>query len=249
LATDESWGIVAQNQMYVVTPTGFKNPPGPDEGAGVLVDPFRFLITGPAGEHADVMLNLPDSFVFNGGTESIPITNWTYGFGDYEWCDFGCFGAVLGETLTVPINRDGTIILRFGATLSVPVGATLGPYTAAVRVSFTGKDTIVYRSLESIASTDVEEEQSVPRECDLRQNYPNPFNPSTTISYALPTQGFVSLKVFNVLGQEVAILVNGIESPGSKSVTLDGSGLPSGVYFYRLQAGSYSSTKMLMVVR
>ena len=83
----------------------------------------------------------------------------------------------------------------------------------------------------------------------LEQNYPNPFNPSTTISYALPAQSFVTLKVFNVLGQQVATLVDGIESPGSKSVRFEGSGLPSGAYFYRLQAGSYSTTKMLMVVK
>ncbi len=83
----------------------------------------------------------------------------------------------------------------------------------------------------------------------LAQNYPNPFNPSTTISYTLPSQSFVTLKLFNVLGQEVASMVNGIESPGNKSVRFDGSGLPSGVYFYRLQAGSYSATKMLMIVR
>jgi hypothetical protein len=89
----------------------------------------------------------------------------------------------------------------------------------------------------------------LPRLALLRQNYPNPFNPSTTISYTLPTQSFVALKVFNVLGQEVATLVNGIESPGSKSVRFDAGDLPSGVYFYRLQEGSYSSTKMLMVVK
>lgn len=83
----------------------------------------------------------------------------------------------------------------------------------------------------------------------LRQNYPNPFNPSTTIPYDLPIQSLVTLKVFNVLGQEVATLVNGIEAPGSKSVRLDGSGLPSGVYFCRLQAGSYSGTRMLMIVK
>jgi hypothetical protein len=91
--------------------------------------------------------------------------------------------------------------------------------------------------------------EGLPQGYALSQNYPNPFNPSTIISYALPIQSFATLKVFNVLGQEVAMLVNGIESPGSKSVTFDGSGLPSGVYFYRLQAGSYSATKMLMIVK
>ncbi len=70
----------------------------------------------------------------------------------------------------------------------------------------------------------------------LYQNYPNPFNPSTTIKYQLPTQSQVKLKVFDVLGREVATLVNGVEEPGYKSVNLNVSKLASGVYYYRLQA-------------
>jgi photosystem II stability/assembly factor-like uncharacterized protein len=99
-------------------------------------------------------------------------------------------------------------------------------------------------------TSDVQESLSdVPKSFSLSQNYPNPFNPLTTISYTLPAQSFVTLKVFNVLGQEIATLVNATETPGNKSVRFDGSGLPSGVYFYRLQAGSYSGTKMLMIVK
>jgi hypothetical protein len=93
------------------------------------------------------------------------------------------------------------------------------------------------------------ESEFYPNSFSLAQNFLNPFNPSTTISYALPVQSLVALKVFNVLGQEVASLVNGIENPGNKSVRFDGSSLPSGVYFYRLQAWSYSGVKMLVVVR
>jgi hypothetical protein len=95
----------------------------------------------------------------------------------------------------------------------------------------------------------VPESEPVPKGFELGQNYPNPFNPSTTISYTLPAQSLVTLKVFNVLGQEVAVLVNGIESPGTKSVRFVGSPFPSGAYFYRLQAGSHSATKMLMSVK
>jgi hypothetical protein len=106
-------------------------------------------------------------------------------------------------------------------------------------------DGVSFGTLSAVDSSRI----SIPAAYVLRQNYPNPFNPSTTISYALPTQSLVTLKVFNVLGQEVATLVNGLENPGNKSVEFNAAGLPSGVYFYRLQAGSYSGTKMLMVVR
>jgi hypothetical protein len=83
----------------------------------------------------------------------------------------------------------------------------------------------------------------------LKQNYPNPFNPSTTISYQLPTRSHVTLRVFDLLGREVAMLVNRTEESGVKSVTFDASMLPSGLYYYRLQAGNYIETKKLLLLR
>jgi hypothetical protein len=83
----------------------------------------------------------------------------------------------------------------------------------------------------------------------LGQNYPNPFNPSTTIRYGLPVRSHVSLSVYNTLGQQVAQLVNGEVDAGYHEVTFDAPALPSGVYFYRLQAGSYVEAKKLCLVR
>ena len=83
----------------------------------------------------------------------------------------------------------------------------------------------------------------------LGQNYPNPFNPATTISFSVPTQSFVSLKVFDALGREVSILLSEQLSAGTYSRQWDAAGLASGVYFYRLQAGSFSETKKLILLR
>ena len=83
----------------------------------------------------------------------------------------------------------------------------------------------------------------------LSRNFPNPCNPSTTISYTIPTRSHVRLSVFNTLGQKVVELVHGEKEAGSYNVTFDASRLASGVYFYRLQAGSFVQTKKLVVVK
>lgn len=86
-------------------------------------------------------------------------------------------------------------------------------------------------------------------EYQLTQNYPNPFNPQTTINYQLPKDGLVTLKVYDALGKEVAELVNGYKSSGSYNVTFDGSNLASGIYFYKITSGEFTSTKKLMLMK
>jgi hypothetical protein len=88
-----------------------------------------------------------------------------------------------------------------------------------------------------------------PQMFELMQNYPNPFNPSTVITYQLPAVKFVSLKVLDVLGREVATLVNEVRQPGTHSVRWNASGVSSGVFFYWLQAGSFFSTKKMLMIK
>ncbi|MCL4540013.1 MAG: Ig-like domain-containing protein [Bacteroidetes bacterium] len=89
----------------------------------------------------------------------------------------------------------------------------------------------------------------VPNSFMLDQNYPNPFNPTTIIRYQLKTAANVSLKVYDVLGRKVATLVNKREDLGNHSVTFDAGALPSGVYFYRLEAGTYTATKKMLMIK
>lgn len=94
-----------------------------------------------------------------------------------------------------------------------------------------------------------QDRRDVPLVFELSQNYPNPFNPTTEIRYSIPVKERVSLKVFNLLGMEVATLVDRELPPGNHSVTFDGSHLTSGVYFYRLKAGDRLITKKMMLVK
>jgi hypothetical protein len=98
--------------------------------------------------------------------------------------------------------------------------------------------------------TSVKEQMpKIPNRFELSQNYPNPFNPSTIISYQLSAVSHVSLKIYDVLGREVETLVNERQTAGSHSVAFNAASLPSGVYLYRIQAGSYSKTMKLLLLK
>ncbi|MDP4197411.1 MAG: T9SS type A sorting domain-containing protein, partial [Bacteroidota bacterium] len=94
-----------------------------------------------------------------------------------------------------------------------------------------------------------ESEKVLPKVFKLDQNYPNPFNPSTVIKYSLPENSFVTLKVFDALGRQVASLVNSQQTKGVHTVMFNASGLSSGIYFYQLNARDFSQVKKMMVIR
>ncbi len=98
--------------------------------------------------------------------------------------------------------------------------------------------------------TGVEEQAGTqPESFRLGQNYPNPFNPSTMISYQIPAAGKVSLRVYDLLGREVAVLVDGIHSTGTHTVSFNGASLSSGVYMVRLTAGSMTATRKMVLAK
>ncbi|MFA7421966.1 MAG: carboxypeptidase regulatory-like domain-containing protein [Melioribacteraceae bacterium] len=110
-------------------------------------------------------------------------------------------------------------------------------------------------TLPKNSTTDVETQNEIPAGYALNQNYPNPFNPETTISYQIPSAGFVTLKVYDVLGNEIAVLVNDYKQAGRFNITFNTRHLErsremtSGLYFYRLTSGSYSEVKKMMLVK
>ncbi|MCB0746668.1 MAG: T9SS type A sorting domain-containing protein [Ignavibacteriae bacterium] len=101
--------------------------------------------------------------------------------------------------------------------------------------------------------TDIAETKISPNEFHLDQNYPNPFNPITNINYQIPTQNinsvFVQLSVYNILSQEIVTLVNEFQKSGNYNIKFDGSNLPSGIYFYKLQLGNFSELKKMVLLK
>ena len=130
--------------------------------------------------------------------------------------------------------------------------------------SMSGKGTTVISELQSELSLKFSSSsmKNLPTEFGLSQNYPNPFNPSTVIRYQIPVGRFaesserlgesfytVSLKVYNILGEEMATLVDGLQSAGYRLVEWDASSFPSGVYFYRFTAGDYTDIKKMLLTK
>lgn len=158
------------------------------------------------------------------------------------------------------ITPDGSFpCLRLKNFWEISVSGTV---TSAVYYFFIGK-TQTYATIISSASgssgvtytktvtlTGVKEKQPAPAtDFALSQNYPDPFNPSTTITYRLPSNSFVVLKVTDILGREVQSLVNERQAAGTHSIVFSANNLPSGVYFYTLQAGMYHSTKKFLLLK
>jgi hypothetical protein len=129
---------------------------------------------------------------------------------------------------SVSLSADGNTAIAGGAGDNGSVGAAW----------------VFYQS-----SSGVREQAEAPLEFVLAQNYPNPFNPSTTIEFALPRMAPVTLAVYDLLGREIAVLVNERRDAGLHGVTFDGSGIATGVYLYRLQAGDFVQTKRLILLK
>jgi hypothetical protein len=155
-------------------------------------------------------------------------------------------------TFAYSVNDDGT----FSITVVGNGGGTMPGILSSdgKRLATAGPGSPGCAIMAGLAKWDVvsgiiEDLTGLPAYYALHQNYPNPFNPSTTIEFALPHVGYVSLTVHNLLGQTVATLVHGDHAAGTFKATWDASGLPSGVYFYRLTAGEYVQTKKAVLMR
>jgi L-ascorbate metabolism protein UlaG (beta-lactamase superfamily) len=144
---------------------------------------------------------------------------------------------------------------KIQAKFDIPIHTMPPPdtYSDAIIARFTSPQKLIVRPGSSIelnsATTSVEKSMNHPEDFRLEQNYPNPFNPTTVISYQCSVNSNVKLSVFDLLGKEVTTLVNEQKPAGSYTVQWNAAGMPSGVYFYKLQAGKYSETRKLVLIK
>jgi hypothetical protein len=152
---------------------------------------------------------------------------------------------------SIAFGPDGTLYglqSISGGNVLIQIDTSTGRGTTLGSLDLTGFNAIAMRTDTITTGMDGDAEE-VPRMYALEQNYPNPFNPSTIIEFALPHAGYVTLKLYNVLGEGVATLIAGQHDAGTFKAVWDASGFPSGVYFYRLAAGEYVQTKKMILMK
>jgi hypothetical protein len=177
-------------------------------------------------------------FVYDSGTPSVR----TYVNGFFQ---SSVAQAALNLSATVPFK-----VGSYGTATSIPVGAMVDEFRFYNRALDSAEIAATWNHALPHTVTGVSLQiDEIPSGYGLEQNYPNPFNPITTIKYDLPKESQVTLKLFNILGQEVATLVNEEQKAGYKSVDWDGSNVSSGVYFYRMQAGDFMQTRKLVLLK
>jgi hypothetical protein len=203
-----------------------------------------------------------------GGSWTVDYALGTNGLADYTWCNsdslttgggylIACFVDQNGDSVTVRrgiIGNLGTYLYKRNSVMSTGM---LAPVCAIYKVgtskyssfaySGQGPSNIYFNSEQLV--TGIPPQGEIPAVYSLNQNYPNPFNPATSIGFNLPKAGFVSLKVYDVLGNEIATLVNENMNANSYLVTWDASAFASGVYFYKLVSDDFTDVKKMMLVK
>ncbi|MCH8124180.1 MAG: T9SS type A sorting domain-containing protein [Bacteroidetes bacterium] len=184
-----------------------------------------------------------------GNLTSTPDTKFTIDFFASPTCDITGFGEGMTYVGSTTVTTDNLGSVDFNEF----VGVNLINVGEAVTATATAPDgsTSEFSECFFAVTTDIErdEDAEIPNEYELFQNYPNPFNPVTTIRFAISNREWVNVEVYNILGKRVATLVDGYVEAGEFNVEFNASELPSGIYIYRMTAGSFSMSKQLTLLK
>lgn len=211
---------------------------------GSISSAVTLTITGPttltAGATGNYTLTVASSSISKSGVD-IAASSGTLAANDAQL-------KLLSSDLTHSSTKSGTgsVTWKFLYTAPATTGSATLYASGGTSKSAINKTTFAVTVTDA---TDVKESGAKVTEYRLLQNYPNPFNPSTKISYAIAKDEYVTLNVYNVAGKEVERLVNGQRSAGEYSVSFNASELPSGVYFYKLTAGSFTQIKKMVLTK
>jgi len=252
-----------EGESYVFVVNGVANPagfaPNPDgRGIGAQID----VLTGMHSHtSSDVMI-----YVYHGSSDA-PTVNITLEDGTllFENLSYGDLAEdmleVNPDSYMLQIRHASTneVLFQFEADVAVLGGEVVGLYASGFANPSANQNGSPFSLVALLTDGTVVELRNatsagnhfsdMPSAFELLQNYPNPFNPTTSIRYNLPVQSQVRIEVYNLMGQRIATLVNGVESAGFHTVNFDASNLSSGLYIYRLQAGEFVETRKMMLVK
>ncbi|MCU7511794.1 MAG: T9SS type A sorting domain-containing protein [Ignavibacteria bacterium] len=216
--------------------------------ASITKEISLFLDFNDSTESFTLDIGYPGKASYNGKLFGIPPEG-----GDLGWRPYAGDGEGGGAVDFSFSSTPGTHVSRSDSGYAIKYSETENSteYTSGGKAYVTVRKNLSAFLAPYDKTTGVEEKlrHGIPDNYSLEQNYPNPFNPSTKIRYSLPERAFVTLKVYDVLGSEIASLVNGEKTSGNYEVEFDASKLTSGIYIYRIQAGKFTSAKKLLLVK
>jgi Secretion system C-terminal sorting domain len=257
-SADTTLDMVAPN-MHITTPTGDSN-----------MVYFRVDMNGAHERfHNTLITGLKSVWI---GGSALPLqwpSQWLFSdtgntlikmYDDGTHSDSTAGDMVYSNMLVFPSGTPGFVQFKYGAVFdgvdTLNGGASYLDNEAGfslnhgLTLNLTGGTVYRYNMFgDQATSVELQPSNTIPSVYTLGQNYPNPFNPSTKIEYAVPKSSLISLKIYNILGQEVATIFRGYQNTGKYLATFNASNLASGIYFYRLQAGNVSLTKKMILMK
>jgi hypothetical protein len=215
----------------------------------------KYLDDAPNGSQSTTYQAAGIDGTLFGGIPIIPFDNGTHGTIDVQWPDVvgpmaGAIGCAKYANLDTSSGFSGVSYQgNFPSGIRPGMVVYLGfpfetIYPQGLRTQVLGKVLNYFGTISSVSSP-----EQTPSTFALHQNYPNPFNPTTTIRYDLPNDAFVVIRIFNALGQIIDNLIDARQSAGQHAVSWNASHIPSGVYFYRLEANNRLETKRMLLVK
>ena len=212
----------------------------------VVSDDVMDIYSDPSTHIGYKILNVPMA--------SLKTFDWYSGYNDFDsdlwsWLNYAGYDTTyecLTADGTVSVFKQGGVDIAAGDSTDMYVGIAIGSDQAAMLANM---DSAAAKYDEVFGVSAILGEDFVPSKFELAQNFPNPFNPTTKIKFSLPTAEKTRLVVFNMLGQEVATLLNNQLTAGSYEIDFNASELPSGIYFYTLQAGNLTMTKKMVFLK